>query len=268
MGYRWWTLNNGWYLLGYDRWLQGGEIVHGLVTRRLQPSLPQWTWPETPDFRDKRSEDFRRRLALLMDLLDIADWGVAYAAQTHGTSVLWNPPPAGTEALPEADALMTDRTALLLGVTVADCVPIWIYDAALPAVGIVHAGWRGTVRGILEAALEALEAQGSDLSRVEVVLGPAIQRCCYAVGLDVLEAVAEAYPAWAPYVLEYRGSGWFLDLVGLNILQARRRGLRRTQVHPLRLCTYCNGGWFFSHRRGDAERMLAFIGRTPTARVD
>jgi YfiH family protein len=264
MGYRWWTLSNGWYLLGYDRWLQRGEIIHGLVTRRLQPSLPRWVWPETPDFQDKRSETFRRRLTLLMDLLDISDWGVAYTSQVHGTTVLWNPAPVHSgEDLPEADGLITDRTAFLLGVTVADCIPIWIYDGALSAVGIVHAGWRGTVQGVLEAALAVLEAQGSDLSRVEIVLGPAIQRCCYTVGPDVLEAVDRAYPDWAPYVIEQRASGWFLDLVGLNILQARRRGLRRSQIHPLRLCTACNGAWLFSHRRGDTGRLLAFIGRRP-----
>lgn len=263
MGYQWWTLSNGWYLFGYDRWLRQKQVLHGLVTRRLQPTLPRWQWPEVPDFSLKQSEDFQRRLGLLMDLLDIPDWGVAYAAQVHGTTVLWNPSPVHGTDLPEADGLMTDRTALLLGVTVADCIPIWIYDRALPAVGIVHAGWRGTVQGVLEAALDALEAQGSDLSQVEIVLGPSIQRCCYAVGLDVLEAVHQAYPDWAPYVVERRPQGWFLDLVGLNILQARRRGLRRAQIHPLRLCTYCNGSWFFSYRRGDAGRLLAFIGRLP-----
>lgn len=262
MGYHWWSISNGWHVLSYDRWHRSRRVMHGLVTRWMHPST-RWVWPEPPDFSRNDPDQFHRHLTLLMEAMDITDWGVVYLSQVHGTRILWNPPAVDTTP-PKADGAITDRSALLLTVTVADCIPIWLYDEELYAVGLLHVGWRGTVQGILEVALEEFETQGSDLRRMEVVMGPCAQRCCYAVGLDVIEAVHQAYPEWAPYVLELRGTSWYLDLVGLNILQGRRYGLRRNQIHPLRLCTVCNPQWFFSHRRGETERMLAFAGLVPT----
>ncbi len=265
MGYRFVRLHNGWQVLSYTGW-SDTRCLHGLITRGRPAG-----WDKHPDRPEDRAPDFARRSRLafeqrlheLLVQLDIEDWGVAATRQVHGATVLWNPP-VHVPQRPEADGMWTDRSEVLLVITVADCVPIWIYDPELPAVGIVHAGWRGTVRGILLEALQVLEAHGSSLTRTEIVLGPAILKCCYAVGIDVIETVTRAYPEWAPYVLEQRGATWFFDLFGLNILQARMMGIRRVHIHPIRLCTYCNPQWFFSHRRGDTQRMLAFIGlRSP-----
>ena len=260
MAYAWMTLENGWRALYYTGLPWDAPVLHGLITRDRLVAKDKIAWTEPPDFSRRRPEVFRSRLETLRAVLGTGEWGTVYLRQVHGRTVWWNPAPT-LESPAEGDGMLTDRREILLVVTVADCLPIWIVDPEIEAVGLLHAGWRSTAAGIVGEALETLLAQGSHLNRTRLIIGPGIQKCCFEVGIEVIETIHERYPDIAPYVLHESRRRWFADLVALNVVLARRYGLGRHQIHPLRICTRCNPHLFYSHRNGDAERMLAFIGR-------
>lgn len=157
-------------------------------------------------------------------------------------------------APPEADAAVTDRAGVLVGVRTADCAPVLLVDPARKAVGAVHAGWRGAVAGVLENALDRMSAEfGSRPEDVEAAIGPAIGSCCFEVGPEVaalfdLEFVLPRAPR--PHV----------DLPAFVRARLERRGLAR--VIGIAECTKCNVDRFFSHRGegAGAGRALSAVG--------
>ena len=151
----------------------------------------------------------------------------------------------------DADGLVTKRADLLLAVTVADCVPVFLFDPARGAVALLHAGWRGVSAGILERGLDVLsERFGSRPCDVRLHLGPAICGDCYEVGEEVRLAVGRRGP---------RGA---VDLREILAERACRAGISERLISCSPWCTRCNPDRFHSHRAKGAEagRMAAFIG--------
>jgi YfiH family protein len=144
----------------------------------------------------------------------------------------------------------------------ADCTPVWFYDPIQRAIGLAHAGWRGTVAGIVrETVAKMRTAFGCHPGDLIVGIGPAIGPCCYEVGPDVARAVARSFPADAPWLLEPRSANrWHLNLWLANELQLQQAGVRH--IHVAEICTACNTGEWFSHRaeRGRTGRFGALIG--------
>lgn len=143
-----------------------------------------------------------------------------------------------------ADAVVSGMEGVLLGVQVADCVPILLYDGAGGSVGAVHAGWRGTAAGIIKNAIYALAPDGT--GDVRVALGPAIRWCCYGVGRDVLESVIEA-TGDGDYHKERDGT-LCLDLPSANRVQAVSAGVPARNVWTSDECTFCYPDRFHSYR--------------------
>lgn len=159
--------------------------------------------------------------------------------------------PEGVCVVGEADGHVTARPGVLLTVTIADCVPVFIADPARRAVGLLHAGWRGVAAGVFESGVTALrEAFGSGPGDIAVHLGPAICGECYEVGPEVFRALGERTPA-APRPV---------DLRRVVARRATESGVRADQVTVSGECTRCGDGRYFSHRRGDEGRQRAFIG--------
>jgi copper oxidase (laccase) domain-containing protein len=138
-------------------------------------------------------------------------------------------------------------------VTVADCVPVFFVEPDRRLLGLAHAGWRGTAAGVVEATLEALEAQGSDLAGLHVHLGPAICGKCYEVGPEVLEALG-------------------IEDVSVKTVDLRARiaeaaisgGVSPGRLTASTACTRCRSGNFYSYRGGDRGlRNVAFLGWPP-----
>jgi YfiH family protein len=165
---------------------------------------------------------------------------------------------------PEGDALVTDRSDVAIGVTVADCAPILVCDPERRAIGAVHAGWRGTVAGVLEAALETIRRRyGSAPSDLRLAIGPAIGPCCFEVGDDVIDALLARDPGNSECIAT-RDRRRFVDLVAANRRQALAAGIPPGRIGSVGLCTACHPGLFCSYRRDRAAagRMLAVIGWT------
>jgi YfiH family protein len=160
------------------------------------------------------------------------------------------------------DALITNLLELALVVSTADCLPILIHDPIHRAVAAVHAGWRGTAKGIAPRAIGAMcEAYGTNPSDCRAAIGPGIRRCCFEVDAAVTEEMAAALPEWESYVTANRSDHWLLDLAGVNRALLEAAGLYPDRIEDVGLCTSCRTDLFFSHRaeKGRTGRMMNFI---------
>lgn len=165
-------------------------------------------------------------------------------------------------ALPATDALITRTPGLVLTAYFADCVPVLFFSPRAPAVGVAHAGWRGTVAGIAAATAEAMVRElGVDPADLLVAVGPYIGPCCYSVGEEVVAGLEGLLGREAEQVVTRQGNRWQVDLGRANFLALRRFGLAAEQVALFSCCTSCHQEWFFSHRGsgGGAGRFAALI---------
>jgi len=163
--------------------------------------------------------------------------------QVHGVAVAVCDGP--WESRPVADALVTARPGLLLGVVTADCGPVLFADARAGIVGAAHAGWRGAVAGVLEATLEAMRALGA--RQITAVVGPCIGQPSYEVGADLRDAVlAETGEGEGFFIPGQRPERWQFDLPGYCLARLRAAG---AEAHASFDDTLAQPEQFFSHRR-------------------
>lgn len=149
-------------------------------------------------------------------------------------------------AIPRTDGMTTNTPGLALMMCFADCVPLILLDTERRAIGLAHAGWRGTLAGMAGCLVAAMgERYGSDPARMLAVIGPSIGPRVYEVGPEVASAFAAAYPRDALLSTDYRPR---LDLWEANAAQFRRAGLAPEAVHSSGICTFEQGARFFSHR--------------------
>ena len=149
----------------------------------------------------------------------------------------------------EGDALVTQSPGVALSVRTADCFPILLADPETRAVAAVHAGWRGTVAGVVPSTLARMRSEfGTDPGNVYAAIGPGIGSCCYEVGLEVARQ----------FGMEEAGK---LDLAVENRIQLIAAGLKPERIELAGSCTFCNPDLFFSWRRDRerAGRMISFI---------
>lgn len=166
--------------------------------------------------------------------------------QVHGADVATVTDPWPTGKGPRADALVTARPGLALGIVTADCTPVLLADPA-GVVGAVHAGWRGALAGVLEATVAAMRALGA--RDIVAAIGPSIRQASYEVRADLRDAVLARDPADARFFADGRPEHWQFDLAGY--CAARLAGLAR--VDTLAADTAAEPERFFSHRRRTLE---------------
>ncbi len=160
-----------------------------------------------------------------------------------------------------ADAIITDVREIAIGVETADCVPILLIDPAKPAIGAVHAGWRSTVKKIVQKTVNRMSEEfGAEPSRMIAAIGPAIGPECYEVDEPVIGPVRGAFSFWND-VAAPRGNGrWSLDLAKANRLELLQIGLAEKNIHSVGMCTSCRRDMFYSYRaEGRTGRMLSVI---------
>jgi len=186
---------------------------------------------------------------------------VVNAQQVHGRHVELVTAADAGHVIPATDGLITADPHVVLTMRFADCVPVLFYSAAQRAVGIAHAGWRGTVlRVAAETALAMIDAFGCDPDEIVAGIGPAIGPCCYEVGRDVVEEFARAFQGM-PLVSQCAADGHaHVDLWQANALQLAQVGL--THIEQGNYCTQCHRELLFSHRGdgGRTGRFAAYIG--------
>jgi polyphenol oxidase len=179
----------------------------------------------------------RRRLAAAFNA-SLADF--AFAGQVHGAGVrVVGQAERGSGAfslddvIGDTDALITSSPGVVLAILTADCVPIVLHDPAAGVLACVHAGWRGTVAGIAQAAVAAMQALGSSPGNVIAGIGPAIAAARYQVGPDVHQGITEAFGAAAAAFIRPDSvpERWRLDLWAANHFALRQAGVPSSQIH-------------------------------------
>jgi YfiH family protein len=165
------------------------------------------------------------------------------AYQVHGRAVTLVD--ADTAARPRCDILLTRASDKTLMLRYADCTPVLLADTRRNAIGVAHAGWRGSAVRAAGAAVEAFgEAFGSDPRDLVVGIGPAIGPCCYEVGDDVFAAFSDR--------------PWLFANRRLNLWEANRQalveaGVPSDQIEVAGVCTQCQSERFFSHRANGGQ---------------
>jgi YfiH family protein len=209
----------------------------------------------------------RRRVARAMGA-DLGDFVFSWQVHGAGVRVVTSADrSAGAfvldESVPEADALVTADSSVVLAILAADCVPVVLYDPVAHVLGCVHSGWRGTVARVSGAAVAAMGALGASPENVIAGIGPAIGAERYQVGAEVASAVEGAFGGEAGTVMRPDGTGrWLLDLPAANRLVLREAGLPDASVH---VTPYVTGdGRFFSDRAVRPCGRLALVARLRT----
>jgi len=154
---------------------------------------------------------------------------------------------------PRADAIVTATPGLAIGVLSADCAPVLLADPQAGVIGAVHAGWRGALEGIVEAAIAALERLGGRTERLRGSVGPCIGQPAYEVGWDFERTFLDRDAESAQFFVRPRAGGRpHFDLSGYVALRLARAGVTTTSA-PMP-CTYAQAEDFFSYRRSQARK--------------
>jgi YfiH family protein len=236
---------------------------------------------------DSRSAVERNRAAFLTQLGANGkhSWPMVTLRQIHSDVIHRISVPSATPLV--GDGMVTDVPRMVLAIQTADCFPVILVDPKKRAVGVFHAGWRGTVKRIVEKGVGVMRLQfGSRARDLEAAIGPGVHNCCYTVGEEVRDQFAsqfaygdrlfheikESDPVREKYPMLFltaRAPGHsnlpvkiFLDLVEANRRQLLDAGLSRKNITASALCTSSNPGLLFSHRaeNGITGRQMGVAG--------
>ncbi len=229
-----------------------GFPYHGFTTRHLG---------------DMRKQSTK---TALLQRIKFTDRPLVWFKQMHSDTVWIIQPTPNLTHVKEADASIItsvrghnakeDYSRPLLTVHTADCAPILLADAKTQTVAVVHAGWKGTLRGITKKVIRKMKKLGSEGADIVASIGPSIGPCCYVVP----RARAQAFKRSFPYEkqLRVKNNHWYFDLQYANFRQMRDMGLTEKHIdwHPP--CTSCRNDEFFSYRRDTKQmygEMIAYI---------
>jgi len=221
---------------------------HGFFTRRGGVSTGPyaslncaWSGQDSRDaILENRARAARAVGATLPNLVGLT--------QVHGPDVVRVETPWRPGEGPRADAAVTNRPGIAIGIVTADCAPVLFADAEAGVVGGAHAGWRGALVGVLEATLNAMEALGADRRRIAAAVGPCIGQDSYEVAADLRDAILARDPLDARFFADgRRPERWQFDLAGYCAHRLRVAGAGT--VAALGLDTLADEARFFSHRR-------------------
>jgi len=212
------------------------------------------------DDREAIGENRRRAVAAVLP-------GAALVTvhQVHSAEAVIVSEPFADNARPHADALVTDRPGLLLGILTADCVPVLLADVAGGVVGAAHAGWKGALHGVTDATIEAMEKLGARRERISAATGPCIARASYEVDDAFVRRFEEADPANERFFL-FAGKAGHQQFDIEAYVAARLAAAGVGRVETLGLDTYAHADRFFSYRRAthrgepDYGREISLVG--------
>ena len=243
-----------------------GGVAHGFLGRRGGVSSGELAGLNvglgSGDDHDLIAQNRSRAIAAVMP-----DAPLATAFQIHSARVVRVETPWPDDNRPHADALVTDRPGLLLGILTADCAPVLLVDVEAGVVGAAHAGWRGALGGVTDATVEAMEKIGARRGRIAAAVGPCIARASYEVDRAFFDRFVADEAENARFFADGPKSKPHFDLEGFVVARLAAAGIAR--VEALALDTYAHPDRFYSYRRathlGEASygRQISLIGIAP-----
>ena len=259
-------LNNGVAVVQFPAFSGFPELVHAFSTRRGGVSEGIYS---TMNFRfgigdtdDNVRENYRR----IFEALGIPQGAEVFTQQTHTTNVrVATAEDRGTGIMRDVpytdiDGLVTDVPGLALTIFTSDCVPVYLYDPVRKAIGVCHAGWRGTVGGISAKTAELMkDTYGCDPANIHAVIGPSIGPECFEVGEEVAAEFEKAFGESVILRREPAGTQEeqprpHVDLWLANKLSLMSAGLTREHISVCGLCSMCHPDIVFSHRATAGRR--------------
>lgn len=172
---------------------------------------------------------------------------LATVYQVHSTDCVVAAAPWPLDARPHADALVTDRPGLLLGIVTADCAPVLLADRTAGVIGAAHAGWKGAATGVTDQTIAAMERLGAQRTRIVAAIGPCIAQASYEVDAAFAARLIAADPANAAHFRAGRADHCQFDLEGYVAMRLEAAGIGA--VERLRQDTYSAPARFYSYRR-------------------
>ncbi len=179
---------------------------------------------------------------------------VFWRKQVHEDGVIVVDGIASCALSPDADAYVTDRPQVPIAIRTADCVPVFIVDPVKRVIGLAHAGWKGTHKGIVRKTIQTMQdAYGCRWHDIWVYLGPSIRSCCYSVG--------DEFKAYFPQDITVHDDGQLtVDIINANRRQLLQTGLNPQQIIDSQECTCCDHNYFSYRRDKDkAGRMISLM---------
>ncbi len=246
---------SGMIYLTYPRWEELPALGHGFSTRSGGFSAGPFA---SLNLGFKGGDDpllvKANRARFLGEIWHKEEEQLFSGEQVHGRGVIVvdeNVLRAGRQVISSTDALVTARKDVLLGGFSADCLLVLFLDLSGGVVGVAHAGWRGTLQGILAGVVNVMTTHfQSRLENIQCLLGPCIKPCCYEIGEEV-ERLAATSP-WAGQVIFRRasqGGRLHLDLTNTNRNILLASGIKARHIVASQYCTCCNRQLFYSYRR-------------------
>lgn len=223
-----------------------GEVLHGFAGRRggvstgIHAGLNVGLGSDDDRAAILQNRDLARDAVLPRGAL-------VTARQVHSPDVVTVRTAIPEQDRPAADALVTDRPGLLLGILTADCVPVLFSDPAAAIVGAAHAGWKGAISGVTDRTIDAMVALGADATRIVCAIGPCIGRASYEVGDNFAVQFEQQAPDNARFFSPAREGHRLFDIAAYVAARLADYGIGRVEM--LDEDTYTQPDRFFSYRR-------------------
>ncbi|HYM19134.1 MAG TPA: peptidoglycan editing factor PgeF [Micropepsaceae bacterium] len=198
--------------------------------------------PGSGDDRKRVLENRKRAIAALNPQAELVTMYQVHGAQAVTVTEPWDIPQN-----PKADALVTDKKGIALGILTADCAPILLADREAHVIGAAHAGWNGAISGVTDSVVAAMVRLGAKLERIRAAIGPCISQAAYEVGPE-FEARFRAADAKNTrfFIPSERANHWQFDLPAYVAHGLEQAGVKAEIVNA---CTYASEADFFSYRR-------------------
>jgi len=198
----------------------------------------------------KHEADKRR---LLSSLINLDPNMVVNPQQVHSSNVKIVDKPGKK---PSTDAIISSTKSLVLSIQVADCIPLYLADPENNIVGIVHAGWRGIEKNIIDNSIDKMIEQGADNKKIIAYIGPSIQQCCFEIGPEV----AKKFPR--NFQVNGNNDRSLLDLQELTKHLLMKNSISFNNIFSSKECTKCNSDKYYSYRKNGSKsgRMIGVIG--------
>ncbi len=197
----------------------------------------------------------------LLEELHIGNKDTIFTRQTHGNKIA-EIVDTKRKIINDCDGLITKKKNIILGMVTADCLPIIFYDPLEKIAGIVHAGYKGILRGIIENMVDVFIKNGSKPQNLYIGIGPGIGKCCYDIPRERAEMFVKKYPDFKNIVIK-KEKKYFLDLQKIAKEILFENGIQEKHIQVIPLCTKGEKDLFFSYRGDTGEtfgEMATIIG--------
>ncbi|MCU0826272.1 MAG: peptidoglycan editing factor PgeF [Tabrizicola sp.] len=234
---------------------------HGFFTRKGGASSGIFAGLNCGTGSSDQAEIVAINRARVANAMDVGPEALVTIHQVHSARVI--PVTGPLTDRPQADGLVTAAPGILLAVLTADCQPVLFHDSAAGVIGAAHAGWRGSVDGVLEATLDAMEALGASRRNIHAAIGPTISQAAYEVGPEFFDRFRDEDPESTRFFVNGTGDRLLFDLPGYGLHRLRMAGV--AQAEWTGHCTYRDASRFYSFRRtthaGEADygRLISAI---------